>query len=92
MLDVHEVTGSIPVAPTMLSVHNANVLWTLSFYIFNLPDIRMSESKLGFGPIQNYAFSDGNKRIGTHAMLVFPAQRRVSLFLQKKRDAWYNKP
>ena len=38
----HTRAGSIPVTRTMLSVHNASELWTLSFfYIFNLSDIRM---------------------------------------------------
>ena len=35
--------------------------------------------KLGFGLIRNHAFIDGNKRIGTHAMLVFLSLNGIEL-------------
>lgn len=35
--------------------------------------------RLGFGLIQNHPFLDGNKRIGTHAMLVLLDINNVSL-------------
>jgi death-on-curing protein len=35
------------------------------------PTILEKAARLGFGLIQNHPFIDGNKRIGTHAMLVF---------------------
>lgn len=37
----------------------------------SFPSIQQKAARLGFGLIQNHAFVDGNKRIGTHAMLVF---------------------
>lgn len=36
-------------------------------------------SRLCFGLIQNHPFVDGNKRIGTHAMLVFLEINNISL-------------
>lgn len=35
------------------------------------PSIMQKAARLGFGLIQNHPFIDGNKRIGTHIMLVF---------------------
>ena len=35
------------------------------------PSIQHKADRLGFGLIQNHPFIDGNKRIGTHVMLVF---------------------
>lgn len=35
------------------------------------PTIQAKAARLGFGLIKNHAMVDGNKRIGTHAMLVF---------------------
>ena len=37
------------------------------------PTVLEKGANLGFGLIQNHAFIDGNKRVGTHAMLVFLA-------------------
>lgn len=36
-------------------------------------------ARLGFGLIRNHPFIDGNKRIGTHAMLVFLEINNISL-------------
>lgn len=35
------------------------------------PTLFEKAARLGYGLIRNHAFLDGNKRIGTHAMLVF---------------------
>lgn len=35
------------------------------------PSIQQKAARLGFGLIKNHDFTDGNKRIGVHAMLVF---------------------
>ena len=35
------------------------------------PTIQAKAARLGYGLIKNHAMVDGNKRIGTHAMLVF---------------------
>lgn len=35
------------------------------------PSLLEKAARLGFGLIKNHPFVDGNKRIGTHAMLVF---------------------
>lgn len=37
------------------------------------PSIQQKAARLGYGIIKNHAFIDGNKRIGTHTMLVFLA-------------------
>ena len=46
------------------------------------PTIPEKASRLGFGLIQNHPFADGNKRIGTHAMLVFLAVNDIRLHYQ----------
>ena len=43
------------------------------------PDIIEKASRLGFGLIKGHAFIDGNKRIGTHVMLVFLQLNGISL-------------
>lgn len=35
------------------------------------PSIQQKAARLGYGLIKNHAFVDGNKRIGTHVMLIF---------------------
>ena len=37
------------------------------------PTIQAKAARLGYGLIKNHCMIDGNKRIGTHAMLVFLA-------------------
>ena len=39
-------------------------------------------ARIGYSLISNHAFVDGNKRIGTHAMLVFLAINGVTLFYE----------
>ena len=43
------------------------------------PSIQQKAARLGFSLIKNHAFIDGNKRIGTHAMLVFLALNNIEL-------------
>lgn len=43
------------------------------------PSIQQKAARLGYGLVKNHAFIDGNKRIGTHAMLVFLALNRIEL-------------
>ena len=43
------------------------------------PTVLEKAARLGFGLIRNHPFIDGNKRIGTHAMLVFLAINGVTL-------------
>ena len=43
------------------------------------PSIQQKAARLGYGLIKNHAFLDGNKRIGTHAMLVFLALNKIEL-------------
>lgn len=43
------------------------------------PSIQAKAARLGYGLIQNHPFIDGNKRIGTHAMLVFLALNGIEL-------------
>lgn len=43
------------------------------------PTIQQKASRLGYGIIKNHAFVDGNKRIGTHTMLVFLALNGIEL-------------
>lgn len=48
------------------------------------PDIIEKASRLGFGLIKGHAFLDGNKRIGTHTMLVFLKLNGISLKYKDK--------
>ena len=43
------------------------------------PTVLEKAARLGFGLIRNHPFFDGNKRIGTHAMLVFLAINSTTL-------------
>ncbi len=43
------------------------------------PTLLEKAARLGYGLIRNHPFADGNKRIGTHAMLVFLDINNVSL-------------
>ena len=43
------------------------------------PTIVDKACRLGYGLIKNHPFVDGNKRIGTHAMLVFLETNNVSV-------------
>ena len=49
------------------------------------PTIRAKAARLGYGLIKNHCMIDGNKRIGTHAMLVFLALNGIELkYMQKE--------
>lgn len=43
------------------------------------PTVLQKAVRLGFGLIRNHPFVDGNKRIGTHAMLIFLDINNISL-------------
>ena len=43
------------------------------------PTVLEKAARLGFGLIHNHPFLDGNKRIGTHAMLVFLDINNIAL-------------
>lgn len=43
------------------------------------PSLLEKASHLGFGLIKNHPFADGNKRIGTHIMIVFLALNNVEI-------------
>lgn len=43
------------------------------------PSLLEKAARLGYGLIKNHPFVDGNKRIGTHAMLAFLAINNVEL-------------
>ncbi len=43
------------------------------------PTLIEKAARLGYGLIKNHPFLDGNKRIGTHAMLVFLALNNFSV-------------
>lgn len=43
------------------------------------PSLLEKAARLGYGLIQNHPFVDGNKRIGTHTMLVFLALNHAEL-------------
>lgn len=45
----------------------------------SFPSIQQKAARLGFGLIKNHAFVDGNKRIGTHAMLIFLALNGIEI-------------
>jgi death-on-curing protein len=48
------------------------------------PTVQAKAARLGYGLIKNHAMVDGNKRIGTHAMLVFLALNGVELDYTQK--------
>jgi death-on-curing protein len=48
------------------------------------PTIIEKGARLGFGLIKNHCMEDGNKRIGTHAMLVFLAINGIELQYTQK--------
>ena len=43
------------------------------------PSVQQKGARLGFGLIRNHAFIDGNKRIGTHIMLIFLSLNGIEL-------------
>ena len=43
------------------------------------PTVLEKAARLGFGLIRNHPFVDGNKRIGTHAILVFLSINNIAL-------------
>ena len=43
------------------------------------PSVLDKAARLAFGLIKNHPFIDGNKRIGTHAMLIFLALNGITL-------------
>lgn len=49
------------------------------------PTIQAKAARLGYGLIKNHCMIDGNKRIGTHEMLVFLALNGIELkYMQKE--------
>ncbi|MCR5793049.1 MAG: type II toxin-antitoxin system death-on-curing family toxin [Lachnospiraceae bacterium] len=48
------------------------------------PSIQQKAVRLGYGLIKNHAFVDGNKRIGTHIMLVFLSINGIELEYSQK--------
>jgi death-on-curing protein len=48
------------------------------------PTLQAKAARLGYGLIKNHAMVDGNKRIGTHAMLVFLVLNGVELEYTQK--------
>lgn len=48
------------------------------------PTIQAKAARLGYGLIKNHCVIDGNKRIGTHAMLVFLALNGIELKYTQK--------
>ncbi len=48
------------------------------------PTIQAKAARLGYGLIKNHSMVDGNKRIGTHAMLVFLALNGIELTYTQK--------
>lgn len=48
------------------------------------PTIQAKAARLGYGLIKNHCMIDGNKRIGTHAMLVFLALNGIDLNYTQK--------
>ena len=48
------------------------------------PTIQAKAARLGYGLIKNHCMIDGNKRIGTHAMLVFLALNGIEIKYTQK--------
>ena len=49
-----------------------------------LPAVQQKAVRLGYGLIMNHPFVDGNKRIGTHAMLIMLAMNGIELQYTQK--------
>ena len=49
------------------------------------PSPQAKAARLGFGIIRNHPFVDGNKRTGTHVMLVFLALNGIELPYEQQR-------
>ena len=43
------------------------------------PSLQQKAARLGYGLVKDHPFVDGNKRIGTHAMLVFLALNGIEM-------------
>ena len=48
------------------------------------PAIQSKAARLGYGLIKNHCMIDGNKRIGTHVMLIFLALNGIELLYTQK--------
>lgn len=48
------------------------------------PSVQAKAARLGFGLIKNHPMLDGNKRLGTHVMLVFLALNGIELRYTQK--------
>ena len=48
------------------------------------PSIEEKAARLGYGLIKNHAMIDGNKRLGTHAMLVFLELNHIQIDYTQK--------
>ena len=48
------------------------------------PSIEEKAARLGYGLIKNHAMIDGNKRLGTHAMLVFLELNHIQIEYTQK--------
>lgn len=48
------------------------------------PSLQQKAVRLGYGLIKNHPFADGNKRTGTHVMLVFLALNGIELSYTQK--------
>ncbi|WP_455720605.1 type II toxin-antitoxin system death-on-curing family toxin [Agathobacter sp.] len=48
------------------------------------PTIQAKAARLGYGLIKNHCMIDGNKRIGTHSMLVFLALNGIDISYTQK--------
>ena len=48
------------------------------------PSIQAKAARLCFGLVRNHAMLDGNKRLGTHVMLVFLALNGYELYYSQK--------
>ena len=48
------------------------------------PTIQAKAARLGYGLIKNHCMVDGNKRVGTHVMLVFLALNGIELSYTQK--------
>ncbi len=65
---------------TQLIVQLFNVLTIRSFF----PTIQQKATRLAFGLIKNHPFIDGNKRIGTHSMLLLLTLNGIDLSYTQK--------
>lgn len=76
---IHETGGSYGLRDEGLLDSALNAPFQGFDDVDSFPSLQQKAARLGYGLICNHAFVDGNKRIGTHVMLVFLSLNGIEL-------------